>query len=589
MERLKKLLFLFLLCVVFIGQSRAQESRALLDGHDTTILAPSELRKYINNPKTVPLKILNISKQGLGYVYENKKVEAFNCYLTALSLAKYVPEDSSHCLVALHQNLSDFLFHSKAYYPAIRNAKEALRLLRSIDSTASDGTYILLGKIGTFYMLTEEYDSAQVYYEQAIIEANRTHLDIWKSASLNNMGMLVMKTGHLDSAMQIFHQSLKALKMDIVNDSVFALSIKDNIADNHFKMGNYNEAITIYKENLSPLKKYQDTARVLITYMDIAEAYLQVGNKVQAKTYLDSVDRIKPELVVDDLLRLEKLLKKYYLSIGSMQQAFACQDRIQEITDSVAQQTSQFLDELSEKLIYSQLDKFSKDIQIQELELKRTAQEAEIAKADARQNWMWMLVAVIGGLGLALSIFLVYRNKTKLQQKNIEMHEFERQLAEANLKNEELEREKLETELKYKKDDITDLSLYLSKLKDTNKDLLDKLNSIIRENEADTKGNIKKVVKELSTKLKLEKKNNLLRENSDKINKEFYAKLKKDYPDLTKSEAELCGLLRLNMTNKEIGALRNVSPHSVKMARYRLRKKLSLKPEEDIYLFLAAI
>lgn len=587
---LLKKLTLGLILINLAAPIWAQDANVLpLVEYDSTILSSSEFQGYIDNPKTVPSKILDLSKEGLGYLAENESSKGFNCFLTALSLVKHAPKDSLGPIVALHQNLADFLFYSKAYYPAIRYAKEALRLVRILDPVPNEGAYILLGKIGSFYMFTSEYDSAKVYYEKAIMEAKGTGLDIWISASLNNMGMLAMETGHPDSAMQLFEQSLASLKMNIINDSIFSLSIKDNMADNHLAMGNYNEAITIYKENLPFFKKYEDKERAFRTYLDVANAHLQLGNKAQSKNYLDLATTMNLNLTADDQLRIEKLWKSYYLAAGIMQQAFAKQDKIQHITDSVAQQTSKFLDQLSEKLIYSQLDKFSKDIQIQELELKRTAQEAQIAKAKARQSYMWILIVAFFGIGLITVLFLIFRNRSKLQQKNVEMHEFEKKLVEANLKNEELEREKLETELKYKKDDITDLSLYLSKLKDTNKDLLDKLKEVVKENEDDTKGTIKKVVKELNTKIKVERKNNLLIENSDKVNKEFYAKLKNDYPDLTKSEVELCGLLRLNMTNKEIGVLRNVSPQSVKMARYRLRKKLSLNPEEDIYLFLATI
>lgn len=574
-------------CGLSLQAQTAQELS--LAEYDSTILSSSEFRSYIDNPKAVTSKILSLSQEGLTKVYANKNIEAFNCFITAFSLVKYVPEDSLGCLVGLHQNMADLLFHSKAYYPAFRYAKEALRLIGIIHPKPNGDTYILLGKIGSFYMFTGEYDSAKVYYDKAIIEARGTEKNIWMSASLNNMGMLAMETGHPDSAMQLFEQSLASLKMNIINDSIFSLSIKDNMADNYLAMGSYNKAIAIYKENLPYFKKYGDYKRLLMTYMDMADAHLRLGNRIQAKIYLDSAKSIDIIMPVENLINMEKLLKNYHLASGNMQEAFKTQDRIQHITDSVAQQTSRFLDQLSEKLIYSQLDKFSKDIQIQELELKRAAQEAQIAKAKARQSYMWILIVAFFGIGLITFLFLIFKNRSKMQQKNIEMHEYEKKLAEANLKNEELEKEKLSQELQYKKDDITDLSLYLTKLKDTNKDLLDKLKEVVKESEDDTKGTIKKVVKELNAKIKVEKKNNLLIENSDKVNKEFYAKLKNQYPDLTKSEVELCGLLRLNMTNKEVGVLRNVSPQSVKMARYRLRKKLSLKPEEDIYLFLATI
>lgn len=72
----------------------------------------------------------------------------------------------------------------------------------------------------------------------------------------------------------------------------------------------------------------------------------------------------------------------------------------------------------------------------------------------------------------------------------------------------------------------------------------------------------------------------------DEVNLEFSSNLEKKYPALTPKDIVLCGLLRLNLQNKEIASIRNTSDDAVKMARYRLRKKLGLSEEEDIGAFL---
>ncbi|WP_157811716.1 helix-turn-helix transcriptional regulator [Tenacibaculum sp. SZ-18] len=45
-------------------------------------------------------------------------------------------------------------------------------------------------------------------------------------------------------------------------------------------------------------------------------------------------------------------------------------------------------------------------------------------------------------------------------------------------------------------------------------------------------------------------------------------------------------LLRLNLTSKEIAEILNVTPDSVRVARYRLRKKLPISPKEDLVNFM---
>ena len=46
-------------------------------------------------------------------------------------------------------------------------------------------------------------------------------------------------------------------------------------------------------------------------------------------------------------------------------------------------------------------------------------------------------------------------------------------------------------------------------------------------------------------------------------------------------------LIRLNYTSKEIAEMQNISLRGVETARYRLRKKLQLAEEDNLYDFFA--
>lgn len=63
-------------------------------------------------------------------------------------------------------------------------------------------------------------------------------------------------------------------------------------------------------------------------------------------------------------------------------------------------------------------------------------------------------------------------------------------------------------------------------------------------------------------------------------------KLVTRYPQLSKTDMKLCVYIKLNLSTKEIAELMNISPRSVEMGRYRLRKKLKLEPSESIYAVL---
>lgn len=63
----------------------------------------------------------------------------------------------------------------------------------------------------------------------------------------------------------------------------------------------------------------------------------------------------------------------------------------------------------------------------------------------------------------------------------------------------------------------------------------------------------------------------------------FYKQLIKDFPTLSPNERRLCAFLKLNMASKEISRITGQTPHSINVARGRLRKKLNIA-NEDISL-----
>ena len=68
--------------------------------------------------------------------------------------------------------------------------------------------------------------------------------------------------------------------------------------------------------------------------------------------------------------------------------------------------------------------------------------------------------------------------------------------------------------------------------------------------------------------------------------KDFLQKIKAQHSSLTPNDLKLCAYLRLNLSSKEIAPLLNISPRSVEVKRYRLRKKMDLKHEESLTSYI---
>lgn len=72
-----------------------------------------------------------------------------------------------------------------------------------------------------------------------------------------------------------------------------------------------------------------------------------------------------------------------------------------------------------------------------------------------------------------------------------------------------------------------------------------------------------------------------------KVHKDFNKNLIRQCPKLTPSEINLCSFIKLGMSNKEIASVLYQSPDSVKVSRYRIRKKLKLERNENFETYLS--
>jgi hypothetical protein len=75
----------------------------------------------------------------------------------------------------------------------------------------------------------------------------------------------------------------------------------------------------------------------------------------------------------------------------------------------------------------------------------------------------------------------------------------------------------------------------------------------------------------------------------DQVHSNFLTNLKNRYPTLSSTDLKLCAYLRMNLTSKEIAQLMTISLRGVEISRYRLRKKLSIPTDANLYDYLIQV
>ena len=103
----------------------------------------------------------------------------------------------------------------------------------------------------------------------------------------------------------------------------------------------------------------------------------------------------------------------------------------------------------------------------------------------------------------------------------------------------------------------------------------------------DTSSKIKELVKEIDFNLKQEQEWDEFMTFFKEIHPEFIKKLSAlSENSLSPAELRLGMLLRLNLSSKEIASILRVTPDSVRVARYRLRKKLPIDQKDELVNFM---
>ena len=199
-----------------------------------------------------------------------------------------------------------------------------------------------------------------------------------------------------------------------------------------------------------------------------------------------------------------------------------------------------------------------------------------------QQWWFKLILFVVITFLVGAAVFFFQDRKFRLTR--LKLVETERELLKAKAAELEVKTEKQKTELSFQ---LLKTSSRLELLQSFKERLL---------KESEKKGRseevlrfLKGMTRELNRELQSENYWDHFERNYRELHEDFSAKLKAEYPTLTKGEIRLSYLLRQQMSNKEVANVLNVSPAAVEKAKYRLKKKLDLEKGDSLDEFIQKI
>lgn len=227
---------------------------------------------------------------------------------------------------------------------------------------------------------------------------------------------------------------------------------------------------------------------------------------------------------------------------------------------------------------------------------KETIYEFNILPKWYQTNFAYFIYFIITGL---LVYFIVNYVKNKIDyerlkskieaKKTQQLLELEIEQLKLKKDREEIHKDKLnlEDDVLNKSKELANYTLLLSKKKDVFEELkidLKQLRELLKSD--DSRKKISEIFQKLNQHKIGEEFVEIFDVNFEKINRNFFEKLKQIDSTLTKRELRLCAFVKMDLTNKEMASLLNISVRGVESARYRVRKKLNVNQDDHFINFL---
>lgn len=207
-------------------------------------------------------------------------------------------------------------------------------------------------------------------------------------------------------------------------------------------------------------------------------------------------------------------------------------------------------------------------------------------------TWAYVIYILIA----ILLAYLLYRRLQKKllrerqkhqeeQKRTTYLHQLELEKSEKEVVK--LRNEKLESEIEFKNTELATTAMHLVQKEEFLLKIKEEIQHLNKNGkEKPDASELKKILRILTEEEKLNEEWEQFSVHFDKVHGDFLIRMKENYPSLKPHELKLCAYLRMNLSSKEIARLMSISVRGVEISRYRLRKKLQIPTETNLFQFL---
>jgi len=498
---------------------------------DTAFLAVKDLYNDAVARKNPLLQALCLRQMGTICYHLGHYAQALDYHLQAGRLFR---SQNKPAWVAANLNDLGILYYYNRESRQSRKAyDEAMAIYKRLHN--AEGIAVTYGKIGHLYEKHQRYDSAFYYQRQALNAYQKIGHKYGIAKIYENLGSIFEDLEQYDSAYHYFRQSL--LLYQQTDNRVDRIEVLNNLGDIFRKTGHYRKGLEQTQQALQLAHQTNELYQLSAACRDMGKSYHLLHRDDSSFYYLE-------------------LSRKYLLEIYS-------REGIKETA---------FLQAL--------YDTEKKNREIENLKYGRKI-----------SMLISISVTAIIILLIVSSILITNRQKLKIknERQNNHIYETRHELIQAELKNKKMAEEQLKNQLESKTKELSIHTLHVIQKNQLLEELRGRLEEIVKDEKRDQKKQLRQIIQRIGQNFNQDQYWADFRNIFEQIHQSFFENLKVHSEELTANDFRLIALLKMNLGSGDIATLLGISPDSLRVARYRLRKKLNLGQGENLSAFLQTI
>jgi len=373
-------------------------------------------------------------------------------------------------------------------------------------------------------------------YLKALEHQNKS-LKLYTEAK-DRLGIAIVNE-NIGSVYEDLEQFENALEFFTISNTIFSelnhkgrINVLNNLGDVYRKTGDYEKAMIFTNRALKLAELFEDHHQLESAHKDLARTYALMGEYQSAYEHR----------LIYEQLQEEGFYAQNFRQLNALQTIF--------------------------------------DTRQKESEIALLKQENKVSEA----NQHILILGVFLFIFLSGISFFFYNRKRKESAK---LQAYEQKLLKVELDRKAIEEKKLQDEIRLKTASLSKYSLNMAQKNKMIAETSSTLQNLASRSSIDPVPKIKSLAKELDKSLSEEQEWDEFMNFFQEIHPQFIKQLsKRATAKLSSTELRLAMLLRLNLSSKEIAAILRVTPDSVRVARYRLRRKLPIAPKQELVNFM---